>query len=91
MEIAERLDDPNCLLTAAITAARHGIAADGLAIVNRAVEVVRERAQVSLLPLALQAQARELLYAGRFDVSYSVAEDGWRLALDIGQPWAASS
>ena len=90
VEIAERLDDPNCLLTAAITAARHGIAADGLAIVNRAVEVVRERAQVSLLPLALQAQARELLYAGRFDVSYSVAEDGWRLALDIGQPWAAS-
>ncbi len=90
VEIAERLDDPSCLLTAAITAARHGIAADGLAIVTRVVEVVRERALVSLLPLALQAHARELIYAGQFDLAGSAAEEGWRLALDVGQPWAAS-
>ncbi len=90
VEIAERLNDPNCLLGAAITAGRHGITADGLAMVTRVVDVVRRQALVSLLPLALQAQARELVWTGRFDLSYSAAEEGWRLALDVGQTWAAS-
>ena len=88
--LAERLDDPGCLLSAAATASRHGIATNALAIVDRAVELVRERALVSMLPVALQAQARELIHAGRFDFAYSAAEEGWRLALDTDQPWAAS-
>ena len=90
VQIAERINDATCLLGAAITAGRHGIAADSLAMVTRVVDIVRRRALVSLLPLALQAQAREFIYTGRFDLSYSAAEEGWRLALDVGQTWAAS-
>lgn len=38
----------------------------------------------------MQAQAAHLLGRSRFDLSYSSAEEGRRLALDIGQPWIAS-
>ena len=90
IELAERLDDPICLTWAAHTAARHGLAGDGLPYASRAVDVARERALVTTLPLALQAQAAGLIAQSRFDLAYSTAEEGWRLALDIGQPWAAS-
>jgi hypothetical protein len=49
----------------------------------------RERALVTALPFALQAQARALIGCSQFDRAYSAAEEGWRLALDIEQPWAA--
>ena len=52
--------------------------------------IARERALVSTLPFALQAQARALIGASQFDLAYSAAEEGWRLALDVQQPWAAS-
>ena len=90
MELADRLDDPICLTWAAHTAARHGIAGDGLPYASRAVDVARERALVTTLPLALQAQAAGLIAQSRFDLAYSTAEEGWRLARDTGQPWAAS-
>ena len=90
MELADRLDDPICLTWAAHTAARHGIAGDGLPYASRAVDVARERALVTALPLALQAQAAGLIAQSRFDLAYSTAEEGWRLARDTGQPWAAS-
>ena len=54
------------------------------------MDVARERALVTTLPLALQAQAAGLIGQSRFDLAYSTAEEGWRLARDIGQPWAAS-
>ena len=90
IELAERLDDPACLIWAALTAAREGIAADGLPYATRAVEIARERALVTTLPIALQMQAAGLIGQSRFDLAYSTAEEGLRLANDVGQPWAAS-
>ena len=90
IELAERLDDPACLIWAALTAAREGIAADGLPYATRAVEIARERALVTTLPIALQMQAAGLIGQSRFDLAYSTAEEGLRLAIDVGQPWAAS-
>jgi DNA-binding CsgD family transcriptional regulator len=90
VEIAERLDDPQCLISAALTAGREGIWGDGLAHANRAVRVARERALVTTLPYALRAQASQLLGRSQFDLAYSAAEEGRRLALDLGQPEAAS-
>lgn len=43
LERAERLDDPRCLIWAAITADRQGTWGDGLPHANRAVAVARER------------------------------------------------
>jgi DNA-binding CsgD family transcriptional regulator len=90
VELAERLDDPPSLISAALTAGREGIWGDGLALANRAVRVARERALVTTLPYALRAQASQLLGRSQFDLAYSAAEEGRRLALDLGQPWAAS-
>jgi DNA-binding CsgD family transcriptional regulator len=90
VELAERLDDPQCLILAALTAGREGIWGDGLAHANRAVRVARERALVTTLPNALRAQASQLLGRSQFDLAYSAAEEGRRLALDLGQPGAAS-
>jgi DNA-binding CsgD family transcriptional regulator len=90
VELAARLDDARCLIWAATVAGRAGTLGDGLAYANRAVRVARERALVSTLPYALQAQAAQLLGLSRFDLVYAVAEEGRHLALDIGQPWMAS-
>jgi DNA-binding CsgD family transcriptional regulator len=90
VEIAEPLDDPQCLISAALTAGREGIWGDGLPHATRAVRVARERALVTSLPYALRAQASQLLGRSQFDLAYSAAEEGRRLALDLGQPGAAS-
>ena len=90
LDVATRLDDPMCLISAAATAARQRVAADSLPFANRAVEIARERALVSTLPFALQAQARALIGSSQFDLAYAAAEEGRRLALDVQQPWAAS-
>jgi DNA-binding CsgD family transcriptional regulator len=90
IELAARLDDARCLIWASVIAGRAGTAGDGLHYANRAVRIARERALVSTLPYALQAQASQLLGLGRFDLVYSAAEEGRDLALDIGQPWIAS-
>jgi DNA-binding CsgD family transcriptional regulator len=87
---AERLDDVRCLVWAATLAGRAGIQGDGLPYAARAVRIARERALVAALPYALQAQAGHLLGRSRFDLSYASAEEGRRLALDVGQPWIAS-
>jgi DNA-binding CsgD family transcriptional regulator len=90
VERAERLDDPHCLILAVATADREGSWGDGLPYANRAVALARKRALVSVLPQALAVQAHELIGRSRFDLAHSAAEEGRRLALDIGQPWAGS-
>lgn len=90
LELAESLDDPMCLISAAATATRQRVAADGLSFARRAVDIARERALVTALPLALQALARALIDWSQFDLAYSAAEEGWRLAIDVDQSWAAS-
>jgi DNA-binding CsgD family transcriptional regulator len=89
IERAERLDDPRCLLWATVTADREGTWGDGLPHANRAVALARERGLVSVLPQALAAQSAELIGRSRFDLAYSTAEEGRRLALDIDQPFFA--
>ena len=84
VEIAERLDDARCLIWVSAAAGRSGNWGDGLLYADRAVRLARERAQVPTLPYALMAQASQLLGRSRFDVSYSSAEKGWRLARDLG-------
>lgn len=90
IELAERLNDAGGLIWVSEAAGRAGSRGDGLPYANQAVRIARERALVSTLPHALQAQASQLLGRSRFDLAYSSAEEGRRLALDIGQPWAAS-
>jgi len=90
IELAARLDDARCLIWASTTAGRAGSQGDGLPYANRAVRIARERALVSTLPYALQAQAAQLFGLSRFDLVYAAAEEGRHLALDIGQPWIAS-
>jgi DNA-binding CsgD family transcriptional regulator len=89
IERAKQLEDPRCLITAAIAAGRVGIWGDGLQHASRAVSIARERAQLTILPYALQAQASQLLARSEFDRCYAAAAEGRQLALDIGQPWAA--
>jgi DNA-binding CsgD family transcriptional regulator len=89
IERAERLDDPRCLIWAAVTVDREGSWGDGLPHASRAVALARERGLVSVLPQALGAQSTELIGRSRFDLAYSAAEEGRQLALDIGQPWVA--
>jgi DNA-binding CsgD family transcriptional regulator len=89
IECAERLDDPRCLMWATAIADREGSWGDGLPYGNRAVALARERGLVTLLPQALAAQSADLIGRSRFDVAYSAAEEGRRLALDVGQPWDA--
>jgi DNA-binding CsgD family transcriptional regulator len=90
LERADRLDDPRCLIWATLIAQREGSWGDGLPHANRAVALARERGLVSVLPQALAAQSTELIGRSRFELGYAVAEEGRRLALDIGQPWAAA-
>jgi DNA-binding CsgD family transcriptional regulator len=89
IERAERLDDPRCLIWATAIADREGSWGDGLPHANRAVALARERGLVSVLPQALAAQSTELIGRSRFDLAYSTAEEGRRLALDIDQPFFA--
>jgi DNA-binding CsgD family transcriptional regulator/tetratricopeptide (TPR) repeat protein len=90
IERAARLDDPRCLILAAVTADREGSWGDGLPHANRAVALARERGLLSVLPQTLAAQSTELIGRSRFELGYSAAEEGSHLALDIGQPWIAA-
>src|SRR5215218_8460378 len=97
VEIAERLDDPQCLISAALSAGREGIWGDGMRHANRAVRVARERALVTTLPYALRAQASQLLGRSQFELAYSAAEEGPQLsppstpcAETNGKPWRMS-
>jgi DNA-binding CsgD family transcriptional regulator len=89
IERAKRLDDPSCLMWAAVTADREGSSGDGLPYASRAVALARDGGLVSVLPQALGAQSTELIGRSRFDLAYSASEEGRRLALDVGQPWPA--
>ena len=57
---------------------------------NRAVSYAREQGAMTTLPFSLQVQAAALIGESRFELAYASADEGWRLALDTGQLWAAS-
>ena len=81
---ADKLDDPRALIWAADAAlAAFGFGA-GLSYANRAVETTRRQGLLSLLPMALHRQALALQWNSAFDASYAAAQEGYRLALEVG-------
>jgi DNA-binding CsgD family transcriptional regulator len=97
---ADALDDPRGLVLAAMAAAIVGDAGDSLRYANRAVETARRRGLLADLAGTLEFQAAELNKASSFQLAVAAAEEGYRLALDIGRgivwhltnlAWAESS
>ena len=87
---AEGIDDPGCLIWASLAAARVGLRREALHHANRAVSYAREQGAMTTLPFSLQVQAAALIGESRLELAYASADEGWRLALDTGQLWAAS-
>src|SRR5262249_51182090 len=89
----EQLEDPAALVSASLLATMGltaGNFADGLPHSSRAVAIARERGLLSMLPLALWAQANALIGLGRFNLARSAAEEGIKLASDFGHRSGAS-
>jgi DNA-binding CsgD family transcriptional regulator len=87
MRRAEQLEDPRPLIWASLIATMGntgGDLGDGLPYSSRAVTVARERGLLSILPMALWAQATALRDRGQFNLGRSAAEEGVRLASDFG-------
>jgi len=57
---------------------------EGLPYVNRAADLARQNGLLSVLPLALRRQAAELMSLSQFDLADAAAQEGYRLALDLG-------
>ena len=84
---AVQLEDPPVLVWASLLAtmgSMGGAFADGLPYSTRAVTIARQRGLLSILPLALWAQATAFLALGRFNLARSTAEEGISLASDFG-------
>ena len=89
----EQLEDPGALVWASLLATMGltgGNFADGLPHSSRAVAIARERGLLSMLPLALWAQANALVGLGRFNLARAAAEEGIGLASDFGHRSGAS-
>lgn len=81
---ADTLGEPSGLIRAATSASVAGRPGDGLALMNRAVDLARRQGLLSLLPIALQTQSYELFHNGQFELAYGAAEEGYQLSLDVG-------
>jgi DNA-binding CsgD family transcriptional regulator len=93
MQGGDQLEDPPALIWASLLATMGvwgGTLADGLPYSARAVTIARQRGLLSILPLALWAQANALNGLGRFNLGRSAAEEGLRLASDFGHRSGAS-
>ncbi len=75
-------DDPRVQVWAANAAG--GEPGRGLQHTGKAVELARRQGLFSLLPLALENHAKELLRAGQLDLAYIAAQEGHSLALELG-------
>ena len=89
VELADGIEVPACLIWASLAAARVGMRPEALQHANRAVSYAREQGAMTTLPFSLQVQAAALIDESRFELAYASADEGWRLALDTGQLWAA--
>ena len=89
VELAEGIEDPPCMMWASRAAGRVGLHREAIHHANRAVSSAREQGAVTTLPFSLQVQAAALIGESRFELAYASADEGWRLALDTGQLWAA--
>ena len=81
---AQALEDPRALVWAADSASvARGFGA-GLPYAARAVALARSQGLLSLLPLALHRYAQELIWNSEFSLAYAAAQEGYRLAIDVG-------
>jgi len=87
---ADGMDLPASLIWASLAAARVGMRPEALHHANRAVSYAREQGAMTTLTFSLQVQAAALIGQSRLELAYASADEGWRLALDTGQLWAAS-
>jgi len=83
-EQADLIDDPRGLIWAARAGSLARHPGSGLPFASRAVALARSQGLLGLLPLALAQQSRELIDASSFDLAYAAAEEGDRLAIDVG-------
>jgi DNA-binding CsgD family transcriptional regulator len=81
---AANLTDPRALLWAADAASLSKGLGAGLPYVNRAADLARQNGLLSVLPLALRRQAAEFMALSQFDLADAAAQEGYRLALDLG-------
>jgi DNA-binding CsgD family transcriptional regulator len=81
---AATLTDPRALLWAADVASLSKGLGAGLPYANRAVDLARQNGLLSVLPLALRRQAAEFMSLSQFDQADAAAQEGYRLALDLG-------
>jgi ATP/maltotriose-dependent transcriptional regulator MalT len=84
LERAGSIDDPRAVMWASDSASAGLGPGRGLDFADRAVELTRARALLGLLPMALERQAQELLWNSRFELAYVAAQEGYRLAVEIG-------
>ncbi|MFE2136584.1 LuxR C-terminal-related transcriptional regulator, partial [Streptomyces sp. NPDC059466] len=84
-ELASTADDPRALIWAArAKSVAHGMGA-GLGHADRAVRLARRQGLISLLPLALAQQSADLIGVSSYDLAHAAAEEGERLAAELGQ------
>jgi len=81
---AATLTDPRALLWAADAASLSKGLGAGLPYASRAVDLARQNGLLSVLPLALRRQAAEFMSLSQFDLADAAAQEGYRLALDLG-------
>jgi len=84
VQLAAELGDPRALVWASNAASIAGDMGEGLPYVNRAVEAARTQGLLSHLPATLDEQSMELFAHSRFELAYAAAEEGYRLAVELG-------
>ena len=91
LALRRNCEDPRALIWASNAAAVSGNLGDGLPYSTQAVDLARRQGLLSLLPLALQQHAMVLIALSRFDLAYAMAEEGYRLAEEVGRELAGIS
>ena len=85
LDIARDLaDDPRAQLWASDVASSGFGPGAGLPYSARAVALARSQGLLSLLPIALERHAMNLLWNSRFDLAYAAAQEGYQLTAGAG-------
>ena len=88
LDLARELDDdPQAQIWAANAASGRSDLGAGLPFATRAVQLARAQGKLSLLPVALEQLALELVRNSSFDLAYAAAQEGYVLSLDLGHGW----
>ena len=88
LDLARELDDdPQAQIWAANAASSGSDLGAGLPFATRAVQLARTQGRLSLLPVALEQQALELVRNSSFDLAYAAAQEGYALSVDLGHGW----